>query len=162
MRSRSSVRPATLQEVTFGSSDGSVGKRAAEVPRRRPCAGPAASSTTPTTASRWWSVLKSPSDGLTGVSFLKGACRKHMAVAQINVPKWHLGKWNQRLKPAVCPSCLILSHSHLLKWSSQNTSGPGTQGANMQGDFSKGKPTILEIPLPWLTLKGSKNLNFSS
>ena len=23
-----------------------------------------------------------------------------MAVAQINVPKWHLGKWNQRLKPA--------------------------------------------------------------
>ena len=24
----------------------------------------------------------------------------HLAVAQINVPKWHLGKWNQRLKPA--------------------------------------------------------------
>ena len=26
--------------------------------------------------------------------------RVHVAVAQINVPKWQLGKWNQRLKPA--------------------------------------------------------------
>ena len=24
----------------------------------------------------------------------------HVAVAQINVPKWHLGKWKQRLTPA--------------------------------------------------------------
>ena len=35
-----------------------------------------------------------------------------LAVAQKHVPKW-LGKWNQRLKPAVCPSCLILSHTQL-------------------------------------------------
>ena len=33
-------------------------------------------------------------------------------MAQINVPKWHLGKWNQRLKTAACPSSLILSHTH--------------------------------------------------
>ena len=34
--------------------------------------------------------------------FLTGG--KHVAVAQKHVLKWHLGKWNQRLKPAVCPS----------------------------------------------------------
>ena len=38
------------------------------------------------------------------------------AVGQTNVPKWHLGKWNQRLKPAVCPSCLILSHTQTCLW----------------------------------------------
>ena len=32
---------------------------------------------------------------------------------QSNVRKWYLGKWNQRLEPAVCPSCLILSHTHM-------------------------------------------------
>ena len=26
---------------------------------------------------------------------------------------WHLSKWNQRLKPAVCPGSLILSHTHM-------------------------------------------------
>ena len=29
-----------------------------------------------------------------------GRKKKHLAVAQKHVPKWHLGKWNQRLKPA--------------------------------------------------------------
>ena len=33
-------------------------------------------------------------------------------VAQNQVP-WHLGKCNQRLKPAVCSSSLILSHTHV-------------------------------------------------
>ena len=36
-----------------------------------------------------------------------------MALAQIHIPKLHLGKWKQRLKPAVCPSCYILSHSRV-------------------------------------------------
>ena len=38
---------------------------------------------------------------------------EHVAVAQINVA-WHLGKWNQGLKAAVCPSSLILSHTHVV------------------------------------------------
>ena len=29
------------------------------------------------------------------------------------VPKWNLGKWKHGPNPTVCPSCLILSHSHL-------------------------------------------------
>ena len=29
------------------------------------------------------------------------------------VPKWNPGKWKHGPKPAVCPSCLILSHTHL-------------------------------------------------
>ena len=35
-----------------------------------------------------------------------------MAVAQKKqeVPKWNPGKWNHGPQPAVCPSCLILSH----------------------------------------------------
>ena len=32
-----------------------------------------------------------------------------MALAQTNVPKWYLGKWNQQLKPAL----EFLSHTHL-------------------------------------------------
>ena len=36
-----------------------------------------------------------------------------------NVPEWHLGKWNQRLKPAVCPGSLILSHTPLGQTSGQ-------------------------------------------
>ena len=40
--------------------------------------------------------------------------RWDLAVAQIHlVPKRHLGESNQRLKPAVCPSRLILSPIHL-------------------------------------------------
>ena len=35
--------------------------------------------------------------------------KRYLAVAQINVPKWHLGKLNQRLEAAVCP------HTHLKK-----------------------------------------------
>ena len=35
-------------------------------------------------------------------------------MAQINVPTWHLGKWNQTLQAAVCPSSFVcfLSHAH--------------------------------------------------
>ena len=29
------------------------------------------------------------------------------------IPKWNSGKWKHGPKPAVCPSCLILSHSHI-------------------------------------------------
>ena len=32
------------------------------------------------------------------------------------VPKWNPGKWKHGPKPAVCPSSLILSHSHLSAW----------------------------------------------
>ena len=37
--------------------------------------------------------------------------RGKVAVGQNHVPKWHPGKWNHRLKPAVCPSSLISSHA---------------------------------------------------
>ena len=30
------------------------------------------------------------------------------------VPKWNPGNWKRGPKPAVCPSCLILSHTHLV------------------------------------------------
>ena len=38
----------------------------------------------------------------------------YMAVApKTGIPKWNPGKWKHGPTPAVCPSCLILSHPHI-------------------------------------------------
>ena len=56
-------------------------------------------STTPLAdlADPWWPFLMATKASLSN---LNESANSHLAVAQINVPKWHLGKWNQRLEPA--------------------------------------------------------------
>ena len=45
-----------------------------------------------------------------------------MAVAQKNpLPKWNPGKWKHGPTPAVCPSCLILSHTQIILEAKRST-----------------------------------------
>ena len=51
-----------------------------------------------------------------GRSFaVRGFSGIHLAVPQhTGIPQWKPGQWKHGPKPAVCPSCLILSHTHFL------------------------------------------------
>ena len=77
---------------------------------------------------RWFIALRSVGGATALVSPLRGAVKRmkpnrcnfsatHCSKRRLDRTgdiwlKWHLGKWNQKLKPAVCPSSLILSHTH--------------------------------------------------
>ena len=58
------------------------------------------------------------------------------------VPKWNLGKWNGS-KPAVCPSCLVLSHSQICDVRRSDGSSGARHGALKAEKF----PTLgLDVP----------------
>ena len=48
----------------------------------------------------------------TGAASLAQVSGQNMAVAR-QTSKWNPGKWKHGPKPAVCPSCLLLSHTHM-------------------------------------------------
>ena len=75
-----------------------------------------------------------------------------MGVAQkTGIPKWNPGKWTHGPKPAVCPSCLILSHSQIA------TGDPG--GPNWRMGIGIG---LLSRKALSLTVASRENLEFQA
>ena len=68
------------------------------------------------------------------------------AVAQkTGIPKWNPGKWKHGPTPAVCPSCLILSHTHKDKKQLGAHCGP-CQGGLPDTSSATQLPTSVQPP----------------